>query len=324
MMNLLLSHTDRAPWIISILMNVCLDARITEEYRVHQISLWDFRNLLFIYFFHFSVTAPHQTSRGVSLTGDKCLHSPPDILVFLWLSPLILYFSSRSKSNPLSLLELKEFWFESTVKNSFGVFSKLWMSKICLHRKDIIKGCVTSTHACTGCLFSEGPTLLNASWQKHPKSLWILRETFPNLYWDAVLLHFLPESLKACEPSTPRSARMAEVRRHARAASMRQKAHGIAWSHLIPPPICHLNSSLQGGWTRLGFNQGPFVCLEKRGSRRKETGARLREMKVSEADEGVPRMSRHWKRPAISPGDGSRVQFSSCALNVWVCSKLHI
>lgn len=49
-------------------------------------------------------------------------------------------------------------------------------------------------------------------------------------------------------------------------------------------------------------------------------------MNVSKTDAGVPRMSRHWKRPVISPRDGFRVQFSSCKLSgmAWMCARLHI
>lgn len=54
-------------------------------------------------------------------------------------------------------------------------------------------------------------------------------------------------------------------------------------------------------------------------------GEGFREMNVSTTDAVVPRMSRHWKRPVISPGDGFRVWFWSCKLSgyVWVYTRLH-
>lgn len=38
-------------------------------------------------------------------------------------------------------------------------------------------------------------------------------------------------------------------------------------------------------------------------------GEEFGEMNVSERDTDVPRMSRHKKRPVISPGDGFRLEF---------------
>lgn len=50
------------------------------------------------------------------------------------------------------------------------------------------------------------------------------------------------------------------------------------------------------------------------------------EMNVSERDVSVLRMSRHWKRPVISPRDGFRVQFSSCKLSgkAWACISVRV
>lgn len=52
-----------------------------------------------------------------------------------------------------------------------------------------------------------------------------------------------------------------------------------------------------GGWTRRSFNQGPFCQLEEKRQTLRGDGRgdeqRFREMNVSKAEAGVPRMSGH-------------------------------
>lgn len=69
-----------------------------------------------------------------------------------------------------------------------------------------------------------------------------------------------------------------------------------------------------GGGQRHSFNQRPFVSpgrKEAEYERRWKTrwGGVWGNERFRERDTDVPRMSRHKKRPVISPGDGFRLEF---------------
>lgn len=133
--SLSLSHTERASWIImSAKMNdnLCMWAlKKTELVKYLGRREKDFREIFF-----FPETATWQTYQEVSLTGDKCLHSPSDI------SCLSLAFTSpplpllRSYINPLTPEVV-------SILDSSENFDDL---------EDFGSGCIKSTHAYKACL----------------------------------------------------------------------------------------------------------------------------------------------------------------------------
>ena len=160
------------------------------------------------------------------------------------------------------------------------------------------------------------------------KSLGMSRSLFSNLCRDAVVLYFLSDSLQDMW-AHPRSPRMGEMRRHMRLPAWGSRRRTCVKTFDFSPQYV-VWTRHHRGWTRRGFNQGPFHSSEKSGKRRwkrrrGEEEKRRRgeeegfgEMNVSKADDGVPRMSRHWRQPVISPGDGFGVWFSSGRLSVYV------
>ena len=157
------------------------------------------------------------------------------------------------------------------------------------------------------------------------KSLGMSRSLFSNLCRDAVVLYFLSDSLQDMW-AHPRSPRMGEMRRHMRLPAWGSRRRTCVKTFDFSPNMSFELVTTGGGQGEV-LIRGPFTALRKvaRGDGRGEEEKRRRgeeegfgEMNVSKADDGVPRMSRHWRQPVISPGDGFGVWFSSGRLSVYV------
>lgn len=195
------------------------------------------------------------------------------------------------------------------------------------------RGCIKSTHVYKGCLFCQGqpPHQMfphkNTDRREKP---WNVEETFSNLCKDAVLLDFLSKSPQGVWASPPRSARAGEVGQHVRSPAWGGRHRTCVKPFDFPPtPNMSLELLTTGGGQGAVLIRRPLSAQRKeasmKGDARGDEGE-FGEMNVSKTDAGVPSMSRHWKRPVISPGDGFRIQFSSCKLSgyVWVRTSLHV
>lgn len=98
------------------------------------------------------------------------------------------------------------------------------------------------------------------------KSLGMSRSLFSNLCRDAVVLYFLSDSLQDIW-AHPRSARMGEMRRHMRLPAWGSRRRTCVKTFDFPPQYV-VWTRHHRGWTRRGFNQGPFHSLGKSGKRR--------------------------------------------------------
>ncbi len=112
------------------------------------------------------------------------------------------------------------------------------------------------------------------------------------------------------------------------AASMREQAQNLCQAIWFSPNMSLELLSTGGGQDTVLIRrplsaQRKAAEYERRWKRRR---GRCGEMNVSNTNAGVPRMSRHWKRPVNSPGDGFWVQFFSCKLSgfVWGCTSMHV
>lgn len=110
----------------------------------------------------------------------------------------------------------------------------------------------------------------NVSWQKHRQTVqtekpWNVEETLSNLCRDAVWLYFLSESPQGVWAP----AKTSEWLKRDRMQGCQHEAAGIelVWIHLIFPQYVARTPHYRG-WTRRGFNQGPFVSTWKASERR--------------------------------------------------------
>lgn len=157
---------------------------------------------------------PARLHHEVSVTGEKSLHSPPDIFCLSLTSPpLPLFLLLKNEPLPSQTYQYSAFEIE---------FTLLWILPLKLNFSHITKRCIKSTQVNKGRLFCSVRS--NQQHQMFPdkntdrqpiqKSL-REEETFSNLCRDAVSLYFPSKRLQGVW-ALPRSARMGDMGRRVR------------------------------------------------------------------------------------------------------------